>query len=310
MKKIGKFLLYLLTAAMVSSFFVIGVAWTCANINDYDEYHRLEHTAVQVTATITRVEEHESDDSTDYWQYISYTHEGRTYSDIFYKSSSKSNVLGKKVTVYIDPEQPDHLRPDNPGLFVPIIACLFMVPGTFFPVWLLGSELAKAAAVGRWPEHYGYGILSEDRVREDILFERARTQQIRRSIAWGLLLAALIGSLIYMYMRGTATAFYGFLPPTVLNLLATLRFAKVKEPQISLVETQYEGVVKEKDDEGALVSRRRFSGLSTQLMTIALVSLQGISWDDVQQGTAFYAARVDGRVSRFFPASEFRKEKI
>ena len=296
-------------------FLVLGVGWLYGNILTSDEYDRLEHTAVMVNATVTRVKEVRDDEGMDdYKQYISYTYQGILYRDVYYKTTGKSDVMGDRVTVYIDPENPGKLRPEAPGLLNHICACLIVGCTGYGLIYCLSSALTTSATRARWFTHYAGRVLSGDLVREDLLFEQSRMNALRYGMAIGFLAAALLGAGWYLAARGTTTAFAWFTPPALLILLVVHLRKAESIGQVELQELELTGFDQTSDDEGTVTKWLHFAGQAPlHLGNCTLVSLNGSQWVNLASPGAnhtFYAFSDGKRFQRFFPANEFRIEKI
>ena len=280
-------------------------------VRDHDEYRRLEDTAVQVTARIVRVKEHEVDDDTDYKLYITYTYQNRNYSNIYYKTVNKARTVGEHVTIHVDPADPTCLRPDDPGLFV-LLPGFFAGVAAFGLVCYLGGELAKDAAQANWPMHYGTGLLSSELVQQDIQQELARAWILRLVVTGVLLAAAVIGAALYRSAYGTATGFWAFLFPAVLALVAVLLWTRPGEPQVQLETVTFEKFQTDRDSDGDPVRMICFTELGAlKVSACELISLTGQDWKAAtQETTTFYAALVNGKYTYFFSSREFRTERI
>lgn len=300
---------YLVAALFFLAFVAIGLVWTCKNIADYDEYRRLEGIAVSVNATVTRVEDSYDEDS-PYRLFISYEHAGVAYTDVFYADSTRSDMLGQTLTIQVDPAHPTARRPKDPGALLPTIACLFIAPAGYAFLLFLSTARALEVAEKRWASLYDGGVISADKAREDVLFERERKRRLALWLLAAVTAVTLAGCGLYAILRGTMTAFYGFLPPLALIALGLLLFTRVGEVQVTLQETQITKIVKAEDSDGSEEKRTLASGFGqTNVSSCTLVSLQGRDWAKAgKPGAGFYVAVVGRSPERFYSKDEFRLE--
>ena len=109
---------------------VMGVNLLSSGAEQYDEYYRLEDTAVTVTARITSMKEKDDGDGgTDYVTYITYSYNGAIFRDVKYKTFGSDKHYGEQVQVEIDPQNPAHLRPDHSGMTQIVLGGLIDVFG-------------------------------------------------------------------------------------------------------------------------------------------------------------------------------------
>lgn len=80
------------------------------SIDRGDRYLDVRDRALKIEATVVSIKEDtDSEGSTEYDIYIGYTYEGKYYEhqhDTYHSYSSAKKQLGKKVTIYVDPEHP------------------------------------------------------------------------------------------------------------------------------------------------------------------------------------------------------------
>lgn len=293
-------------------FIVIGAAWTVTNVSDYDTYRRMDGIAVPVQATITSWKE-DRDDLTDVHLYISYEYGGVRCDDVFYKPGNKADV-GRTVTIRVDPADPAKRMPKDPGMFVPVIACLFIVPAGFLFLLVLSHVLALGTAARRWQERYALGLISEALVREDLLYQRQQTRAWRIRLVAMALIAVVIGSAAYRVCAGTWTALMGFLPPVVIIAVIMIFWLRRREGEISLklVSSRFMGQTCTMNDEGGRVKELVFEHVGKlNRGEYPLVSLTGKKWREcLQVGQRFWIAVMGlNEPVRFFPAEEFRMEE-
>lgn len=292
-------------------FVLVGCVWTCQNIHNYDEYRRLEGVAAPVNATVTQVKA-SGDEDEPYDIYISYVYEGVSYDNIKYERTTRADMLGKTIALEIDPEEPTTWRPEDPGMFLPIIACIFIVPAGYALVASISGTSAEGAARKRWGEVYSGGVVSVDLVREDVLLQENRRCTLGRRIALGLLAATAVGCACYCMLHGTATAFMGFLPPVALIMLWVFLTTRERELQIELKETEITRINVKVDSDGAVDRTPHGEGIGRLSdARCPLVSLQGRSWkESVVKGAEFHVAVVNGEARRLYRTDEFRCEKV
>lgn len=298
-------------ALLIGALILVGVMWTCSNIEVYDEYRRLEGVAVKVAARVTRVVENYDEEKPDLL-FITYEYGGVTYSDVRYGFSTRKNMLGKTVRIEIDPANPTSRLPEDPGFRLPLIACMLIAPVGYAALKELSTARAKRAAAKRWPERYAGGVISSDAAREDILLELRKKRAAGLVMALILLAATAAGCAVFMAVRGTATVFLGFMPPAVLIFVGMLLFNRVGDVQVEIRETEFHRVVETKTSNGGKRRRQHMTGLGlVDLASCTLVSLQGREWATAGvEGVAFYAAVVGKRPLRFYSKEEFRAERI
>ncbi|MBQ2953563.1 MAG: DUF3592 domain-containing protein [Clostridia bacterium] len=289
------------------------VGLTGLYVRDVDEYERLEHTAVAVTARVSRVEKHsDSEGSDSYRIFITYEHKGRTYADVRYKTLASNRMpVGTTVKVWIDPEEPGHLRPERPGIIWAVLLWVFFGAVMTGLIWLLCFAWSRSVTQKRRPELYATGVISSDLVREELLQERATARRQRLWLSVGLVLACAAGAAAYMAVAGTTTAFSAAMPMAIIVLLVNLLFFRVGDVQVKLQETVFEGIVTGTDFDGDKTMHLSFTGLRNQHMGMTLVTQQDRTWHDgVRRGDTLYAAIVNGKPQRFYHCSEFRVDRI
>lgn len=308
-KWLGRTLVVVLCCVPLLAF----VGLTGLYVRDADEYDRLKHTAVEVAAHVSRVEKHsDSEGSDSYRVFVTYEYQGQTYADVRYKTLGSNRMpKGTAVNIWIDPEAPGHLRPDRPGIIGAVAIWICFGAVMIGLIWLICYTWSKSVAQKRWPEIYAAGVISSDLAREELLQERAIARRQRLWLSAGLVMACAAGAAVYMGVVGTTTAFSAAMPMPISVLLANILLFRVGDVQVTLQETEFEGVVTEKDSDGDAVRRLAFTGLRNQYMNVTLVTLKGCTWDDgVRRGDTLYAAVVNGKPLRFYHASEFRVDKI
>lgn len=284
------------------------VGLTGLYVRDVDEYERLEHTAVAVTAHVSRVQKHsDSEGSDDYRVFITYEYQGLTYADVRYTTLASNRMpVGTAVKVWIDPDAPGHLRPDRPGIIWIVLIWMFFGAVMTGLIWAFCFAWSKSVAQKQWPEVYASGVLTDELVRQDILRARTIARRQRLWLSAGLALACAAGAAVYMAVVGTTTAFSAAMPMPISVLLANLLLFRVGDVQVTLKETVFEGVVIERDSDGDTVRKLAFTDLRNQHKGMMLVTLQGRTWDEgVRRGDTLYAAIVNGKPDRFYSKQEF-----
>lgn len=103
--------------------------------SDYQDYKLAQDTTAMVTKS-----EYEADHGHSI--YITYTFDGNTYTDIYWKSQDASINIGKTVSVKVSPNNPEKPFSENPiSLF--IIGILFALAGIILSVKLIPASFSK-----------------------------------------------------------------------------------------------------------------------------------------------------------------------
>ena len=177
---------------------------------------RTEDTKVELTAVISGATErttHDEGTERTYWdQTVSYTYNGKSYSDVRYDSTQRKPQLGKEVRVAIDPENPGELLPDAGDYTLSLI---------FSPIFLTGVTLAVYALTATFVE------------------ENLKNWNAAK-VAYGLTICKLVGESVLYYKNNDSWLFGGFsLVAAVASLIISKKFSKKSEdpaPQAEISE--------------------------------------------------------------------------
>lgn len=107
--------------------FIWGVCWLISTF-------QFRATAVKVPGEITRMDSAYDDDGKEHFSvFVSYEYNGKKYEDIRINSYSSSMHMGKKMSLYCDPENPGHVEVGSmlffPSVFLLIMGAAFALIG-------------------------------------------------------------------------------------------------------------------------------------------------------------------------------------
>lgn len=279
-----------------------------------DEYLRLEHTAVQLTAYVTRVKVNQNNDyRDDYTHYVSYQYMDEEYRDVRLDTRSQRRPLNTPVTIYVDPDDPAHLRPDDPGANGVLMGLLFSGPTLVALIWLGGRWLTGRAVRREQPALYISGRLTKDTILKDINLERTHAvANVKRLFGVAAAIVALVCA-VHQLIRGTGAMIAALAPALVLPALFTWLYVRAVGKTVDDVQllTSVYSQQTERDSDGDLVTREFLSGASippgTNLERIYVTNLQE-AWTEVKERRAQFLIAItpgDQNVQRIFNPEEF-----
>ncbi len=279
------------------------------------EYNRLDGIAVSVIAEVTSVEESlDSEDGTEYKLYITYAYEGKVCSDIYYDTVSQSGWLGKTVTVQIDPENPEIIRPKSNGLFPLVLGALFIFFSGREMTAVAADRLSRADAMEICKKCYPGMLVTRRAVLQDLNFEVVQKRKyslLLLCITVPILLTAIVLTVLYQCEIGTILS-YGI----PLGLIVWVSWCNIKqypmdERQFEIRYDRIKEICENSDDEGGTTYTYHFEkGGKLSRTDDVMVSAKGKSLASMRQGDAVYtvAELKNGRTNilRVFDAREFR----
>ncbi|MDE7252062.1 MAG: DUF3592 domain-containing protein [Acetatifactor sp.] len=124
-----KVLLFVPTVFLIAGvcMFIWGFCWLISTF-------QFKATAVKVPGEITRMDSAYDDDGDEHYSvFVSYEYNGKKYEDIRINSYSSSMYMGKKMSLYCDPENPGHVEVGSmlffPSVFLLIMGAAFALIG-------------------------------------------------------------------------------------------------------------------------------------------------------------------------------------
>ena len=311
-KRSGMIVLLLFMAAFMLFASVMGVNLLSSGAEQYDEYYRLEDTAVTVTAKITSMKEKDDGDGgTDYVTYITYSYNGATFRDVKYKTFGSNKHYGEQVQVEIDPQNPAHLRPDHSGMTQIVLGGLMVVFGVIISSISITTVLASSKAAKNWRTTYTTPYLNTHVVQTDLDYENHYKKHYSVIIT-GIVSALLLGVLAYNYIETktyTAPIAYGvtLLVYLIYGYISYIRHNKALE-EVTLVYDKLLSITTEEDSDGNKTDVWAFSCCSRWIpQERFFVSLTGRSLNNIHIGSEVYLAlNKKKKIERVFDAKEFK----
>lgn len=309
-KHIGNVLIMLLFTLPVLVAVVMPVAFAFQR----DEYLRLEFTAVELTAYVTRVRENSNDDSpNDFTHYVSYEYNGVTYKDVRYDTEKRARALNTPVRIMVDPDNPAHLRPENPGVVISLLSVLLTGPMATLLLWLAAKLLTQRAVKQEHPALYLSSRVTEAIVLKDINLER--NYAVKHVKLLFSLLAAVIAAAcaVHQALRGTGSLMMALLPALVVPVIFLWLYVRHVDQPVEKIQliTSTHSKVTERDSDGDLVTRDDFTGALVtpgSSLNAIFVTNRRVSWEEVSAEQHEFIVAVtpkDMNIQRIFSPREF-----
>ena len=297
---------------MLSSLFLFGFMF---GIKDYDEFSRLESSAVKVTATITSIEVVNDVDDSGYETYITYEYNGTKYTDIKYKKLYTQPSYGEKVTVEIDPQNPARLRPLDSGITQIVMCGLSYI----FIAYLLTLTASKKIIYNKektdnWKNIYNSEYINVEIIKRDIANFKKNEKNLLLKCSIIIVALLFCVSIVYCFINKTFTAILSIIPIMILYLgliyITFVRYSKLigkcwVEKDILIEKKQeYVGVGENTEKTEVWVFKNSGDWIPIEE---SFVSLKDQTLSDFSLYSEFYLAKELGKgIIRVFDAKEFK----